>query len=613
MVRTFACDRAYCYNGLYKRKRKNGMARLPVPGSDNGSWGSVLNDFLNVEHNVDGTLKSTGSLSAKADKTYVDASIATATANNTTWVNVKTLGAVGDFSHDDTSAFTNAIANYDVVYVPAGHYKLTSAVTLHGVTIIGDGVEASIIEQTSTTANGFTGTNVAYTRMSGLKIKGPGSGSGSGLSVTGGTVSWYLDIHDVRFETWGSHGVTGFTVVSQFTNVISADNGGHGFTFNGNVGGSAGTSTNMISCFARNNGKAGYYFFNMTYCTFTGCAADLNGIGYVFSTCASISLIGCGCEMPQNKQASYPGIGYKIEACNGVTLTSPYLSNNLSVGYWITTSSVDVTLVDPQENVPTGSATTSVQVDSGCRVQILGESLVKPKVLASGTTSIISAADGTSSLAGKLTVPSFALTTGGATGSVLTSDASGNASWAAAPAASLALWVPADSGLLAAPFDPAACGSTGSAPTGGVVYVIAVPLRSATTITNIHAVIGVAGSGLTSGQCFFGLYNASGTRLAVTADQATPWATAGNIKAALTAPYVASAGTYYVAILANGTTRPQFAVGSTLGATFTPGNVNLTAATARFGRGPGSQTSLPASITMSSLTLDANNYWVGIS
>jgi len=449
--------------------------------------------------------------------------------------------------------------------------------------------------------------------MSGLKIKGPGSGSGSGLSVTGGTVSWYLDIHDVRFETWGSHGVTGFTVVSQFTNVISADNGGHGFTFNGNVGGSAGTSTNMISCFARNNGKAGYYFFNMTYCTFTGCAADLNGIGYVFSTCASISLIGCGCEMPQNKQASYPGIGYKIEACNGVTLTSPYLSNNLSVGYWITTSSVDVTLVDPQENVPTGSATTSVQVDSGCRVQILGESLVKPKVLASGTTSIISAADGTSSLAGKLTVPSFALTTGGATGSVLTSDASGNASWAAAPAASLALWVPADSGLLAAPFDPAACGSAGSAPTGGVVYVIAVPLRSATTITNIHAVIGVAGSGLTSGQCFFGLYNASGTRLAVTADQATPWATAGNIKAALTAPYVASAGTYYVAILANGTTRPQFAVGSTLGATFTPGNVNLTAATARFGRGPGSQTSLPASITMSSLTLDANNYWVGIS
>lgn len=33
------------------------MARLPVPGGDSGAWGSVLNDYLNVVHNNDGTLK----------------------------------------------------------------------------------------------------------------------------------------------------------------------------------------------------------------------------------------------------------------------------------------------------------------------------------------------------------------------------------------------------------------------------------------------------------------------------------------------------------------------------------------------------------------------------
>lgn len=33
------------------------MARLPIPGSDNGTWGAVLNDFLDVEHNPDGTLR----------------------------------------------------------------------------------------------------------------------------------------------------------------------------------------------------------------------------------------------------------------------------------------------------------------------------------------------------------------------------------------------------------------------------------------------------------------------------------------------------------------------------------------------------------------------------
>jgi len=34
------------------------MARLPVPGSDDGTWGDLLNDFLVVSHNADGTLKS---------------------------------------------------------------------------------------------------------------------------------------------------------------------------------------------------------------------------------------------------------------------------------------------------------------------------------------------------------------------------------------------------------------------------------------------------------------------------------------------------------------------------------------------------------------------------
>jgi len=33
------------------------MARLPVPGQDVGTWGNVLNEFLNVGHNPDGSLK----------------------------------------------------------------------------------------------------------------------------------------------------------------------------------------------------------------------------------------------------------------------------------------------------------------------------------------------------------------------------------------------------------------------------------------------------------------------------------------------------------------------------------------------------------------------------
>jgi hypothetical protein len=41
------------------------MARLPIPGSDDNSWGDILNTFLLVEHNADGTLKASGSLAGK--------------------------------------------------------------------------------------------------------------------------------------------------------------------------------------------------------------------------------------------------------------------------------------------------------------------------------------------------------------------------------------------------------------------------------------------------------------------------------------------------------------------------------------------------------------------
>lgn len=34
------------------------MARLPIPGADEGSWGQILNDFLSTAHQSDGALKS---------------------------------------------------------------------------------------------------------------------------------------------------------------------------------------------------------------------------------------------------------------------------------------------------------------------------------------------------------------------------------------------------------------------------------------------------------------------------------------------------------------------------------------------------------------------------
>lgn len=55
------------------------MARLPVPGSDDGTWGDILNDFLSQSHNPDGTLQAgaipDGSVTpAKLSQSYLPSS-----------------------------------------------------------------------------------------------------------------------------------------------------------------------------------------------------------------------------------------------------------------------------------------------------------------------------------------------------------------------------------------------------------------------------------------------------------------------------------------------------------------------------------------------------------
>ena len=43
------------------------MSRLPTVGQDNNNWGNVLNDYLGVEHNNDGTQKDIVGIKVTAD------------------------------------------------------------------------------------------------------------------------------------------------------------------------------------------------------------------------------------------------------------------------------------------------------------------------------------------------------------------------------------------------------------------------------------------------------------------------------------------------------------------------------------------------------------------
>lgn len=156
------------------------MARLPTPGGDDGTWGSVLNDFLAQAHNGDGSLKSSvvnGAATDKADdsavvhntgaetvagvktfssspivptpststqaanKTYVDTAINAGSPGGLATLNsagILTLAqrpegntsAVGDGSTDDTAAIAADLASKTVVRLEAQKTYAVGSLTI---------------------------------------------------------------------------------------------------------------------------------------------------------------------------------------------------------------------------------------------------------------------------------------------------------------------------------------------------------------------------------------------------------------------------------------------------------------------------------------------------
>ncbi len=170
----------------------------------------------------------------------------------------------------------------------------------------------------------------------------------------------------------------------------------------------------------------------------------------------------------------------------------------------------------------------------------------------------------------------------------------------------------------AADFEGAAL-SNAPALTAGVVYVFKIPVPSPITITNVLAYVNTGGSTLTTAQNFSAVFNSAGTRLGLSADQTTPWATSGVKTMALTVDggqslTVGGAGQWvYAALLSNGTTPPVFAgpVSTIAAAAY---NMGLVAADGfRCGSILTGQTTMPSSITIASVTAAVPRAFIAVT
>lgn len=206
---------------------------------------------------------------------------------------VTIYGATGDGTTNDRAAIQAAIdavpSTGGIVWFPAGTYVITTALTLKsGVTLAGVGVDASIIKQTSAGADALGGVDVHTLTIRNLQIQGPASGTGNGLVLTRSVQAnvRYIRLDNIYVRQFGNDGIAiSNCIVSNFSQVVSENNGRHGFYLYGVIAGAAGTSVALDACFANTNTTTGFNLYNMAYTALTGCASEGHPTNYLLDTC----------------------------------------------------------------------------------------------------------------------------------------------------------------------------------------------------------------------------------------------------------------------------------------------------------------------------------------
>jgi hypothetical protein len=140
------------------------MSRLPNVGGDDNSWGTILNDYLSVSHNSDGTI-NTAALPTSSSSTAGIVQLATTTEATTGTNTTKAVTPAGLKAVGDTKVIADGITTVKLVTVapdPASQVAGTLYV-VQGTTTAWAATPASTtvagVVQLATPAQAITGTD----------------------------------------------------------------------------------------------------------------------------------------------------------------------------------------------------------------------------------------------------------------------------------------------------------------------------------------------------------------------------------------------------------------------------------------------------------------------
>lgn len=608
------------------------MARLPDPGKDDGVWGGVLNDFLSVEHNADGSLRlrteAVLSVNGKSGNNVVltredlpdiaaelDAKIGSSTQNTLTKrLVINEPGAGATTLHlPDTTANTGITFGNDTNLFRSGTGQLQTASTLFVVR-----ASASVAGLGVTTSGDSTRRFQVNTDGKVLWSAGSGTQDTTLIRDTGGGLK--------LSQTSGTTGAPATPTLSLVPQGVTSGSPTGGGTLLINQGSNPGSALNIYS--TAGSGALGR-LVNVTASSATYNQAAMHVDYAGTSNAVEISSTGTGTTgnalnvVSTNNNDSTVGIN-GAEVSRGtlkIVHNYPGQSDSNASALSLRANGVGTAAQGIYFDAENGGTTGNLMKfrNNGIDRFIMGPT---GSLYAANNIQVGSTTADTGSGQGVLGIKQAAVlpTANPAPGGVIVYADQGVLKWrdpngtvydvgGAVSAVQAQAFEPEDQSYAGWAYDPVMAANN-SQPTSGVPVLVKVRATKTGTVSAIHLNVNTAGSGFTPNASYVALYDMVGVKLAQSSDVAGVFNTTG-AKSVPVSPTAGIVGNifYYVYVVVNASVMPAFNRAGNVGAI----NQNLGVGSYRFCTLGSNVNTPPESLNLAASSALSTSYWAAMS